>query len=77
MAIAAEFVEERHMLLGKDAETPKKEDAKHFSGVLSPRDYRVLTYLIVCALFVRLAFLSHPAVVIFDEVHFGGFARKY
>jgi len=40
-------------------------------------DYRALFYISVLALVVRLAFLHHPSVVVFDEVHFGGFAQKY
>lgn len=33
--------------------------------------------LLVATLFVRLARLATPDSVVFDEVHFGGFARKY
>lgn len=40
-------------------------------------DKQWLVYLTVISFIIRLAFLSHPSVVIFDEVHFGGFAQKY
>ncbi|CAI5760298.1 unnamed protein product [Candida verbasci] len=33
--------------------------------------------LIVISIFVRLSNLSNPNSVVFDEVHFGGFAKKY
>ena len=33
--------------------------------------------ILAISFLVRLFLLSHPAVVVFDEVHFGGFARKY
>lgn len=46
-------------------------------GFLTVKDRTWLLYLIVIAMIVRLAFLNHPSVVIFDEVHFGGFAQKY
>jgi len=44
---------------------------------LNLTDMKSLMYLSILALVVRLAFLTHPSVVIFDEVHFGGFAQKY
>lgn len=44
---------------------------------LTELDYKWLLYLSVAAVIVRLAFLNHPSVVVFDEVHFGGFAQKY
>lgn len=40
-------------------------------------DYKVLVYMTALAFIVRCAFLHHPSVVVFDEVHFGGFASKY
>jgi dolichyl-phosphate-mannose-protein mannosyltransferase len=46
-------------------------------GYLKAADITGLVYLTVVALVVRLAFISHPSVVVFDEVHFGGFAQKY
>ncbi len=44
---------------------------------LAGRDIQWAIYLTIVSVVVRLAFLSHPAVVIFDEVHFGGFAKHY
>lgn len=59
----------------------KSEYSQKFAGgllsFLVEGDQMRLIYLTIVALLVRLAFLDHPAVVIFDEVHFGGFARKY
>lgn len=40
-------------------------------------EYILLAILIITSLFVRLSFLATPNSVVFDEVHFGGFARKY
>lgn len=40
-------------------------------------DWKALFYLACLSFVVRLAFLHHPSVVVFDEVHFGGFAQKY
>lgn len=44
---------------------------------LTELDHKWLLYLGIAAIIVRLAFLNHPSVVVFDEVHFGGFAQKY
>ncbi|KAI5949320.1 PMT1 [Candida jiufengensis] len=33
--------------------------------------------LVIISFFIRLSKLSNPDSVVFDEVHFGGFARKY
>lgn len=46
-------------------------------GFLTSWDCKLLAYLTITATIIRLAFLNHPSVVIFDEVHFGGFARRY
>lgn len=40
-------------------------------------DRKTVGYLTALALIVRLILLHHPSVVVFDEVHFGGFAQKY
>jgi dolichyl-phosphate-mannose-protein mannosyltransferase len=40
-------------------------------------DTTFLPIVTVFALFVRLYKISYPDSVVFDEVHFGGFARKY
>ncbi|CDO54877.1 hypothetical protein DV113_000348 [Geotrichum candidum] len=47
------------------------------SRSLNSTDYKFLTILTVFAVFVRFRKLSQPSSVVFDEVHFGGFARKY
>lgn len=41
------------------------------------REYILLAILLVLSIFVRLHDLAGPGSVVFDEVHFGGFARKY
>ena len=40
-------------------------------------DYQVMGVMTVVAAVVRLFRLSQPTSVVFDEVHFGGFATKY
>ncbi|KAJ9075271.1 Dolichyl-phosphate-mannose--protein mannosyltransferase 1 [Entomophthora muscae] len=61
--------------------------APHFDGsgwtssssILNMRkaDWNILGFLAVVGLLVRLFHISHPDSVVFDEVHFGGFASKY
>ncbi|ORX54545.1 PMT-domain-containing protein [Hesseltinella vesiculosa] len=41
------------------------------------RDWRISMALFVWALFIRFWHIWEPASVVFDEVHFGGFASKY
>lgn len=55
--------------------TPDPRLAK--SRTLSGVDRIVLGLIMVIAAAVRLYKLNWPASVVFDEVHFGGFARKY
>ncbi|ELR03237.1 hypothetical protein VC83_02360 [Pseudogymnoascus destructans] len=40
-------------------------------------DYRVMIFVTVIAAIVRLFRIYQPSSVVFDEVHFGGFASKY
>ncbi|BEJ13148.1 hypothetical protein CspHIS471_0303220 [Cutaneotrichosporon sp. HIS471] len=44
---------------------------------LRRREWIILGAVCVVASFVRLWNLAHPSSVVFDEVHFGGFAAKY
>lgn len=44
---------------------------------LEATDYEVLGVVTIVALFVRLFRIYQPSSVVFDEVHFGGFASKY
>lgn len=44
---------------------------------LKSRDWEMLTVLTIIALFVRVFRIYQPSSVVFDEVHFGGFASKY
>ncbi|KAI9631780.1 putative Dolichyl-phosphate-mannose--protein mannosyltransferase 2 [Dioszegia hungarica] len=47
------------------------------SGRLRKREWYILGAVCCVAAVVRLWKLSHPSSVVFDEVHFGGFAAKY
>ncbi|KAI5812832.1 Dolichyl-phosphate-mannose-protein mannosyltransferase-domain-containing protein [Pyronema omphalodes] len=44
---------------------------------LPSSDYTILVLLTILAVLVRLFKISQPSSVVFDEVHFGGFATKY
>ncbi|KAH2979377.1 hypothetical protein KXV25_003812 [Aspergillus fumigatus] len=44
---------------------------------LPSSDYKVLVLVTLVALVVRLFRIYQPSSVVFDEVHFGGFASKY
>ncbi|KAK5109557.1 hypothetical protein LTR62_006908 [Meristemomyces frigidus] len=44
---------------------------------LPSHDWEMLAALTLVALFVRLFRIYQPSSVVFDEVHFGGFASKY
>lgn len=47
------------------------------SRAMTPLDFRYLAGLALFASIVRFYKLDSPTSVVFDEVHFGGFARKY
>ncbi len=69
---------------GKAATTTSTASA-HYHGLgtgllgfgLGPGEVKLLIGLTVLAAFVRLWKLGQPSSVVFDEVHFGGFASKY
>ncbi|CAG8440042.1 13063_t:CDS:10 [Ambispora leptoticha] len=46
-------------------------------GGLPLHDVRIIAGLVLLAFIVRLYRISEPTSVVFDEVHFGGFASKY
>lgn len=50
--------------------------ALHYTS-LTKVDHAIMFVLLVSAACVRLYGLDQPARVVFDEVHFGGFAREY
>ncbi len=56
--------------------SPSKE-AQSNNNFFTQTDVKIAGVLSVLAVIVRMAFLSNPPVVVFDEVHFGGFAAKY
>lgn len=61
--------DERGFKLGR-----KFSKAQDYSNSLN---WTTVAYLAIFSFAVRLFFLNHPSVVVFDEVHFGGFATKY
>ena len=40
-------------------------------------DSKLVLILVIFALCIRLPYIHNPRQVVFDEVHFGGFANKY
>lgn len=55
--------------------TPPKSQAAERS--FTSTDYQFISVLTLFACVIRFYKLSQPSSVVFDEVHFGGFARKY
>lgn len=64
----------------------KKQNSTNYKSIgvtdndifkLPSRDYRFIGLLTLLAAFVRLYRIHQPSSVVFDEVHFGGFASKY
>lgn len=63
---------------GRGAFRSTTPDASLFAQrSMSKLDWKVLGGIMIVAVFVRLWGLDWPASVVFDEVHFGGFAKKY
>ncbi|TGZ77999.1 PMT-domain-containing protein [Ascodesmis nigricans] len=62
---------------GKEKHTPEPAVKDNDIFNLPSSDYNVLFFLIVLAVGVRLFRIYQPSSVVFDEVHFGGFATKY
>ncbi|KAI8098487.1 Dolichyl-phosphate-mannose-protein mannosyltransferase-domain-containing protein [Halteromyces radiatus] len=52
----------------------QKVQAKQYSR---KRDWRISIALFIWALYIRCWHIWEPSSVVFDEVHFGGFASKY
>lgn len=46
-------------------------------SLLGSNEWILIAVLLVASYYVRMYNLSYPKSVVFDEVHFGGFARKY
>lgn len=65
----------------KQQEQQEQQEGKMKSsglfGFLSQLDLKLLGAFTFLAVIVRMALLGNPSVVVFDEVHFGGFAAKY
>ncbi|EST06774.1 MIR motif [Kalmanozyma brasiliensis GHG001] len=47
------------------------------TNTISKKEHRVIAALVLVAFLIRMRKLSQPSSVVFDEVHFGGFASKY
>ena len=78
------FLKKSNRLIESDDEperAPLKESAalnqSGMFGFLNKNDLRSLGALTFLSVIVRLAMIDNPGVVVFDEVHFGGFAAKY
>ncbi|KAF0388611.1 PMT-domain-containing protein [Gigaspora margarita] len=63
-------------LYGLDENLKEKKSYRSLIG-LSTTDTYNLIGLTIIAFFVRLYQIDYPTSVVFDEVHFGGFAAKY
>lgn len=46
-------------------------------GGVTKAEWRLVAFVTVLAFFVRMYKIGQPSSVVFDEVHFGGFASKY
>ncbi|KAF4896253.1 Dolichyl-phosphate-mannose--protein mannosyltransferase 1 [Colletotrichum viniferum] len=70
---------------GANGKTPVRRDKSYKSDgvddndvfLLPVSDYQIMILLTVLAAAVRLFRIYQPTSVVFDEVHFGGFASKY
>lgn len=74
--ILSESEDEPERSMMKEKVQEKKKEGLMF-GFLSQSDLRSLGALTFLSVIVRLAMIGTPGVVVFDEVHFGGFAAKY
>ncbi|WFD35271.1 dolichyl-phosphate-mannose--protein mannosyltransferase [Malassezia cuniculi] len=61
----------------KEAANHPRAPARHVAATLSRGDWLVVAFLSLLALVTRFYAISQPSSVVFDEVHFGGFASKY
>ncbi|KAI5959920.1 PMT1 [Candida pseudojiufengensis] len=61
------------MGINKINKSPKKE----LTSCFDKYEYFFIGLLIIISIIVRAPNLNYPNSVVFDEVHFGGFARKY
>lgn len=74
--LAAESDDEPERSIVKETLEMKKKESSMF-GFLGLGDLKTLGALTFLSVVVRLAMIGNPGVVVFDEVHFGGFAAKY
>ncbi|KAL1917803.1 uncharacterized protein VTP21DRAFT_3637 [Calcarisporiella thermophila] len=68
--------------LGLNGASTERSESKYGKMRVSEKtthaqQWKIIAGILVIALFVRLYWISHPESVVFDEVHFGGFASKY
>ena len=67
----------RQQSSGKPLDYTSEGVKDHDIFLLPNTDYQILALLTVLATVVRLFRIYQPSSVVFDEVHFGGFASKY
>ncbi|KAL7275884.1 Dolichyl-phosphate-mannose--protein mannosyltransferase 1 [Rhizina undulata] len=67
----------KRVKISKAAKEPDSAVKDHDIFSLPSSDYRILGFLTALAVIVRLFRIYQPTSVVFDEVHFGGFATKY
>ena len=80
-----QFLKKESMFMGSDENLAerhsihyKKEPENNgMFGFLDLLDLKIVGALTFLGVIVRLAVIDNPSVVVFDEVHFGGFAAKY
>lgn len=75
--VIAERAEEVQPIAEIDDNGKMKVSAKHTQTEWSPLASRLLTAVCVMTLITRLYKINDPSEVVFDEVHFGGFASNY
>lgn len=61
----------------KEATQLPRQASRPSQATLSRGDWLVVAILTVLALMIRFFAIAQPSSVVFDEVHFGGFAAKY
>ena len=56
---------------------PEEPKIRHHYQLQQDVSFKILLILLVTSCLIRLFRISNPPQVVFDEVHFGGFASKY
>jgi len=70
--------DEKHKIVSPDEEKIHKKPSNFKQDFISGAyDSKIAIALTIFALCLRLPYIHNPKQVVFDEVHFGGFANKY